>query len=77
MGAGYHGGFGKTNGDKTHQKNLETTKKSSNNLIDNEDCRDCVISVLDRIEESDEVGNELSINDLLLMLKKLKNNEEW
>ena len=35
MGAGYHGGFGKTNGDKTHQKNLETTKKSSNNLIDN------------------------------------------
>ena len=27
MGAGYHGGFGKTNGDKTHQKNLETTKR--------------------------------------------------
>ena len=40
----------------------------------NEDCRDCVISVLDRIEESDEVGNELSVNDLLLMIKKLKNN---
>lgn len=34
MGAGYHGGFGKTNGNKTHQKNLETTKKSSNSLID-------------------------------------------
>ncbi len=27
MGAGYHGGFGKTKGDKTHQKNLEITKK--------------------------------------------------
>ncbi len=34
MGAGYHGGFGKTNGDKTHQKNLETAKNASNNLID-------------------------------------------
>jgi len=34
MGAGYHGGFGKTNGSKTHQKNLETLKKSSNSLID-------------------------------------------
>lgn len=43
----------------------------------NEDCRDCVISVLDRIEESDEEGNELSNNDLLIMLDKLNKNEEW
>ena len=34
MGAGYHGGFGHTNGEKTHQKNLETTKKSSISLVD-------------------------------------------
>ena len=34
MGAGYRGGFGHTNGDKTHQKNLETTKKSSISLVD-------------------------------------------
>ena len=34
MGAGYKGGFGHTNGDKTHQKNLETTKKSSISLVD-------------------------------------------
>ena len=26
MGAGYHGGFGHTNGEKIHQKNLETKK---------------------------------------------------
>ena len=45
-------------------------------LID-EDCRDCVISILDRIEESDEEGNELSNNDLLLMLYKLNKKEEW
>ena len=43
----------------------------------NEDCRDCVISVLDRIEESDEEGNELSNNDLILMIEKLNNNVEW
>ena len=34
MGAGYHGGFGHTNGEKTYQKNLETTKKSSISLVD-------------------------------------------
>ena len=34
MGAGYHGGFGHTDGEKTHQKNLETTKKSSISLVD-------------------------------------------
>ena len=34
MGAGYKGGFGHTNGEKTHQKNLETTKKSSTSLVD-------------------------------------------
>ena len=43
----------------------------------NEDCRDCVISILDRIEESDEEGNELSYNDLILMIEKLNNNVEW
>jgi hypothetical protein len=43
----------------------------------NEDCRDCVISILDRIEESDEEGNELSNNDLILMIEKLNNNVEW
>ena len=43
----------------------------------NEDCRDCVISILDRIEESDEEGSELSNNDLLLMIDKLNKNEEW
>lgn len=43
----------------------------------NEDCRDCVISILDRIEESDEEGNELSNDNLLLMLDKLNKNEEW
>ena len=32
MGAGYHGRFGHTNGEKKHQKNLETTEKSSNDL---------------------------------------------
>ena len=42
-----------------------------------EDCRDCVISILDRIEESDEDGNELLNNDLLLMIDKLNKNEEW
>ena len=42
-----------------------------------EECRDCVISILDRIEESDEEGNELSNNDLLLMLYKLNKNEVW
>ena len=34
MGAGYKGGFGHTNGEKTHQKNLEATKKLSSSLID-------------------------------------------
>lgn len=43
----------------------------------NEDCRDCVISILDRIEESDEENCALSNNDLKLMIEKLKNNEEW
>ncbi|MBR2376918.1 MAG: hypothetical protein IKA85_08435 [Clostridia bacterium] len=43
----------------------------------NEDCRDCVISILDRIEESDEEGSELSNNDLLLMIDRLNKNEEW
>ncbi|MBO5066786.1 MAG: hypothetical protein J6C62_00105 [Clostridia bacterium] len=43
----------------------------------NEDCRECVISILDRIEESDEEGNELSNSDLLLMIDKLNKNEEW
>lgn len=42
-----------------------------------ENCRDCVISILDRIEESDEEGSELSESDLLLMIDKLNNNEEW
>lgn len=40
-------------------------------------CRDCVISVLDRIEESDEEGCELSNNDLLLMIDKLNHNKVW
>lgn len=34
MGAGYKGGFGDTNGEKKHQKNLEATKKPSSSLID-------------------------------------------
>ena len=34
MGAGYKGGFGHTNGEKTHQKNLEATKKPTNSLVD-------------------------------------------
>ena len=42
-----------------------------------ENCRECVVSILDRIEESDEEGNALCKNDLLLMLNKLDNNEEW
>ena len=42
-----------------------------------EDCRDCVISILDRIEGSDEVGCELTKEDLFTMLDKLNNNEEW
>ncbi|MBE5730808.1 MAG: hypothetical protein E7350_02510 [Clostridiales bacterium] len=45
-------------------------------LID-EDCRDCVISILDRIEESDEEGCDLSNSDLMLMIEKLGHNEEW
>ncbi|MBR2070290.1 MAG: hypothetical protein IJ938_02655 [Clostridia bacterium] len=38
---------------------------------------DCIISILDRIEESDEEGNELSNNDLSMMIDKLINNKEW
>ena len=34
MGAGYKGGFGHTNGEKTYQKNLKATKKPSSSLID-------------------------------------------
>lgn len=34
MGAGYHGGFGKTTGAKKHQKTIESCKKTSENLID-------------------------------------------
>ena len=45
-------------------------------LID-ESCRDCVISVLDRIEESDEEDCALSNSDLMLMIEKLNNNVEW
>lgn len=43
----------------------------------NEDCRDCVISILDRIEESDEEDCALSNDDLILMVEKLSHNEEW
>ncbi len=49
----------------------------SDSFLVEENCRDCVISILDRIEESDEEGSELSKNDLLLMLDKLDNNDEW
>lgn len=42
-----------------------------------EGCRDCIISILDRIEESDEEGKQLSNDDLSLMLYKLNKNEEW
>ncbi len=46
-------------------------------FIVEEKCRDCVISILDRIEESDEDGCELSNNDLLLMIDKLNSNKMW
>lgn len=49
----------------------------SDMFLINENCRDCVISILDRIEESDEENCALSNNDLMLMIKKLNNNEEW
>ena len=45
-------------------------------LVD-EGCRDCVISILDRIEESDEEDCALTNDDLMLMVKKLRDNEEW
>ena len=34
MGAGYHGGFGHTNGEREHQKKLESAEKAYNDLID-------------------------------------------
>lgn len=34
MGAGYHGGFGKTKGEKKRKKTIENIKKNSVNLID-------------------------------------------
>ena len=34
MGAGYKGGFGHTDGEKKHQNNIESSKKSSEKLID-------------------------------------------
>ena len=34
MGAGYNGGFGHTDGEKKHQNNIESSKKSSEKLID-------------------------------------------
>lgn len=49
----------------------------SDMFLANENCRDCVISILDRIEESDEENCTLSNNDLMLMIEKLNNNEEW
>ena len=39
--------------------------------------KDCIISILDRIEESDEPNKALTKDDLLLMLKKINNNMEW
>lgn len=39
--------------------------------------QESIISVLDRIEESDENGKTLSRDDLLLMVEKLKNNMAW
>lgn len=39
--------------------------------------QECIISILDRIEESDEDGKTLSDDDLLLMERKLKNNMVW
>lgn len=42
-----------------------------------EEYSDCVISILDRIEESDEEGCELTKEDLLSMIDKLNKNEEW
>lgn len=39
--------------------------------------QDCIISILDRIEESDEFGSELTQEDLCLMIDKLQKNEEW
>lgn len=53
------------------------TVRFSDIFLIEEHYRDCIISILDRIEESDEEGSELSKDDLLLMLKKLNNNEEW
>jgi len=39
--------------------------------------KDCIISILDRIEESDEEGKDLTESDLKNMLTKLKQNKMW
>ena len=39
--------------------------------------KDCIISILDRIEESDEDGKSLTENDLRNMQAKLKQNRMW
>ena len=39
--------------------------------------KDCIISILDRIEESDEDGKILTENDLRNMQAKLKQNRMW
>lgn len=56
---------------------LANTVRFSDAFLIEENCRDCVISILDRIEESDEEGSELSENELLSMLDKLDKKEEW
>ena len=38
---------------------------------------ECIIGILDRIEESDEKNNELTRADLNLMKEKLERNEQW
>lgn len=39
--------------------------------------RECIIGILDRIEESDEANNELTDTDLKSMKDKLDRNEQW
>ena len=66
MGAGYRGGFGHTDGEKKHQNNIESSKKSSESLIDKS-----------LIKELKNNNIKFSEKDVLFITKDKTNQTVW
>ena len=66
MGAGFKGGFGYTDGEKKHQNNIESSKKSSVSLIDES-----------LIKELKDNNIKFSEKDVLFITKDKNNQTVW